>query len=72
MYFTLLGQHKTDLKFEIIFGDYSLENVRDERDAWKETARYNETDFKSFRIVKSGDKQNQIDMMVKLLNAEIA
>ena len=69
MYFTLLGQHKLDSKFEIIFGDYDLENVKGEKEAWKQTARYNETDFKSFRIIKSGDRQIQIDTVVNLLNA---
>ena len=77
-YYTLLGLN-TDHVWEIIFGDYDREVVEDERDDIKDNQENGVFhDIAKFKIIttnaigrgySSSDKQADIDLAVKRLNA---
>lgn len=60
-YYTLFGQPALGLPFEIVFGDYNLETVKEEQTALLE-------DYESFYIVETSDEQSEIDAKLKQLN----
>ena len=65
-YYTLVGLN-TDHVWEIIFGDYDREVVKDEVRAWVDAGR--DDSYPSLKIITTSDKQADIDLAVKRLNA---
>ena len=68
-YYTLLQFDRHIMKWVIVFGDYELETVQDERDDLKDNYD-NDFYYKPiYRIVNSSDMQSDIENLVNYLNA---
>lgn len=69
-YFTLLSriQLPANEPWAIVFGDYNRQCVEDERDDLRDAT---DDDNERFFIMRSGDKQAEIDAMLAKLNAHM-
>ena len=61
-YYTLIGYYPEDKRFEIIFGDYDLETVKDELNSSGDMHE----DYSKFHIMRTEDLQKDIDLGMKL------
>ncbi len=62
-YFVLVSRDSADSAWGVEFGDYDKETVQDEREAFRDTCP-----SANLRILRTGDKQADIDSAVAALN----
>ena len=60
-YYTLIGKEETNGNYQLIFGDYDKQTVLDEKLDMVD-------EYKSLRIIKTSDKQTDINEAIDLLN----
>lgn len=60
-YYTLIGKEETNGDYQLIFGDYKKSIVLDEKLCMVD-------EYKSMRIIKTSDRQADIDDAIDLLN----
>ena len=64
-YYTLIGKKETNGDYQLIFGDYDKQTVLDEKLDLNST--YSPF-YKSMRIIKTSDRQSDINDAIDLLN----